>query len=190
MVWSRSGLGVRHHPPAKTPGRFLVYCRAGCKVPVYEDAACAYSRGGDLCTWLFNSSCLCERFDLCKFSSYWTSKQLTAGRESCSFFNPHVSACEAEGCPGVLLWALLSDCCWKPSMGHMFLVHRQCWSVLFSTFLKAWLLSCCAERCHKHRLVKGGLTEKQLRLRYKVYLLPTPLAVVGIWRPSARRKSE
>lgn len=47
-----------------------------------------------------------------------------------------------------------------------------------------------AERCHKQRLVKGGLTEKQLKLSCKVYLLSTPLKVICVGRPSARKKSE
>lgn len=38
--------------------------------------------------------------------------------------------------------------------------------------------------------MKGGLTEKQLRLRCKVHLQSTPLAVVCVGRPSERRKSD
>lgn len=49
---------------------------------------------------------------------------------------------------------------------------------------------CYAERCHKQGLVKADLREKQLRLRCKVCLQSTPLAVVCIGRPSERRKSE
>ena len=52
---------------------------------------------------------------------------------------------------------------------------------LFSLcFSESMTAECCAERCHEYGLVRGSLTEKQLGLRCKVYLLPTPLAVVGV----------
>lgn len=61
-------------------------------------------------------------------------------------------------------------------------------SILYSS--EGMAAECYAERCHKQRLVKGGLTEKQLRLRCNVYLQSTPVAVVCVGNPSARRKSE